>query len=115
MRVLCAVAEQHGARKVWPRAVGLTIMAHPRRPLVETAHALAVWAVDPPRPIKDVVGTYRSFLTRERDLAATERLDGDRPARPANVTPLRRETPEDRRQARQRKRAELLGLTLEAR
>lgn len=97
MRVLKAVAEDHPAAKaVWPREVGLAVMAFPRRPLVATAHELAGWAVDPPRPIRDVAATYRTFLKRARDLAATERLSEDgTPAteplsRPANVHPIRR-------------------------
>lgn len=103
-RVLKVVAEQHGARRVWPQAVGRVLMAHPRHPLVAQAHALAAWAVDPPRPIKDVVGTYRSFLARERELEATEHLAPDgTPASsngklPAGVTPIRgRRTEEDQR------------------
>lgn len=109
-RILKAVAEQHGARKVWPQAVGRVLMAHPRHPLVAQAHALAAWAVDPPRPVKDVVGTYRSFLTRERELEATEHLAPDgTPASgkaPAGVTHLRpNASAEERRMERQRQRA----------
>lgn len=78
MRILRAIAEDHPAAKaVWPREVGLAIMAYPRRPLVEAAHDLAGWAVDAKRPIKDVVATYRTFLKRERDRASIERLAGD--------------------------------------
>jgi hypothetical protein len=98
LRVLRAVAEQHNARKVWPLAVGRVVMAHPRHPLVATAHALAAWAVDPPREIRDVVSTYRRFLEQPscRELETTERLAADgtpatgngRP--PAGVTPIRR-------------------------
>jgi DNA-binding Lrp family transcriptional regulator len=78
MRILRAVAADHPmAKAVYPREVGLAIMAYPRRPLVETAHALAGWAVDPKRPIKDVASTYRTFLKRERDLASVERLATD--------------------------------------
>jgi hypothetical protein len=94
MRILKAVAEQHGAKKVWPQRVGVVIMHHPRHPLVKAAHALASWAVDPPRPIKDVVSTYETFLNRETELAATERLAEDgtvatTPAgTPAGVTPI---------------------------
>jgi DNA-binding transcriptional ArsR family regulator len=76
LRILRDVAEQHPkAKVVWPREVGLAIMAHPRAPLVATAHELAAWAVDPPRPIVDVARTYRTFLARTRDLAAIEQLD----------------------------------------
>lgn len=95
MRILQAVAEQHGCRKVWPLAVGRVIMANPRKPLVAQAHRLAVWAVDPPRAVKDVVATYGRFLADERELAAVESLAEDgTPAAPmsqqgANVTPIR--------------------------
>jgi hypothetical protein len=76
MRVLVAVAEQHGARKVWPLAVGRVVMAHPRHRLVGQAHALAAWAVTS-RRIVDVVSTYRGFLERDGEQAATERLADD--------------------------------------
>lgn len=96
MRILKAVAADHPtAKAVWPREVGLVIMAFPRRPLVATAHELARWAVDPPRPIKDVAATYRTFLKGERDLAAVERLADDGTptsapaARASNVHPIR--------------------------
>lgn len=81
--ILRTVAEQHAAREVYPLAVGRVLMAHRRKPLVRAAHALAVWAVDPPRPVRDVVATYRTFLERERDLAAVEPLDGE--GRPTDV------------------------------
>ncbi len=78
MRILKAVAADHPtAKAVWPREVGLVIMAFPRRPLVAAAHELARWAVDPPRPIRDVAATYRTFLKGERDLESTERLAAD--------------------------------------
>lgn len=78
LRVLRAVAEDHpGAKAVWPREVALAMTATPRRAHVATAHALAGWAVDPPRAIKDVVATYRTFLRRERDLASPERIAED--------------------------------------
>lgn len=94
-RILRAVAEQHGAAKVWPQAVGRAIMAHPNHPLVATAHALNVWAVDPGRKIKNVVQTYSTFLRRERELEGIESLAGggtpsSRPNLPSGVTPLRR-------------------------
>lgn len=77
MKILRQVAEDHGARKVWPLEVARAVTAHPRHPLVATAHALAAWAVDPPRPVRDVVATYRTFLGRERELASVERLAAD--------------------------------------
>lgn len=78
MATLKRVAAAHPqARKVWPEAVGRVVMNHPRRPLVKVAQALEVWAIDPPRPILDVVATYRTFLERERDLEATEALAPD--------------------------------------
>lgn len=73
--ILRQIAEDHGAKKVWPKALGQVLMAHPKHPLVATANAFAAWAVDPPRKITDVVGTYRTFLKRENQLEATERLD----------------------------------------
>lgn len=122
MKVLQRVAEEHGTRKVWPAAVAKTIMTRPRRPLVRTAHSLEVWAVDPPRPIQDVVGTYRTFLDRERDLAGLERLDEQ--GNPAaggpvgtvgpggTVHPLRGESPRDRqlRERQERDDASLAAL-----
>lgn len=98
-RVLCSVAEQHHTKKVWPLAVGRVVMAHPRHPLVATAHALAAWAVDPDRPVKDVVSTYRTFLGRRTELASTEFLAEDgTPGQvlgsgrlPDGVTPIRRD------------------------
>lgn len=88
MAVLKRVAEQHGAKRVWPRAVGLAIMAHPRHPLVKTAHALEGWAVDPGRQVKDVVSTYRTFLGRESELEGTERLAADGVPSAARPTPV---------------------------
>lgn len=93
-KILASVAaDQPNARKVWPRAVCRVVAGHPRHPLVQTAHALAAWAVDPPRPLKDVVATYRTFLEKEREMAAIEALDGARPRRPANVAPIRGREP----------------------
>jgi hypothetical protein len=107
-RILRAIAEQHPtAGPVWPLSVGKAIAAHPRHPLVAVAHELDGWAVDPPRPIRDVVGTYRTFLSKRRELAATEALAEDgtptnaRQGPPAGVTPIRgvapgrRGSPED--------------------
>ncbi len=94
MRILKAVAEQHGARKVWPQRVALVVMAHPRHALVGQAHRLAAWAVDAKRPIKDVVSTYTGFLERDGEMAARERLAEDgtptaaAPARGGNVHPI---------------------------
>lgn len=76
-KVLREVAAQHGAREVKPLALGRTIMARPRKPLVKAAHDFAAWAADPPRPILDVVASYRRWLDNERDLQATERLRDD--------------------------------------
>lgn len=90
MRVLRDVARQHNAREVTARGVALAMMAHPRHPLVASAYAFASWAADPPRPIRDVVASYRTWLSRERPLASTERLDDEGAGGvPATVTPLR--------------------------
>jgi hypothetical protein len=73
-RVLRSVAEQHGAREVTPRAVGHAIMGEPGRHYVAEAHALAAWAQAPPRPIRDVVGTYRTWLQRAQAYAGIESM-----------------------------------------
>lgn len=95
-RILRAIAEQHPtAGVVWPLSVGKAIATHPRHPLVGVAHELDGWAVDPPRPIRDVVATYRTFLDRRRELAAAEALaDDGTPTNaprgaPAGVHPIR--------------------------
>lgn len=92
MRVLVSIAETHGARKVWPMALGKLLIVNRHKPLVATAHELDQWAVDPPRPIKDVVGTYRTFLSRARDLQGVEPLADDglpgRAVTPAGVVTL---------------------------
>jgi hypothetical protein len=77
MKALREVAEQHNAREVSALALGRTIMARPRKPLVKAAFDFAAWAADPPRPIRDVVASYRTWLDRERDLAGTEVLGPD--------------------------------------
>jgi hypothetical protein len=73
-RILRSVAEQHHAREVTPRAVGHAMMGEPGRHYVAEAHALAAWAQAPPRPIRDVVGTYRTWLQRAQAYAGTESL-----------------------------------------
>lgn len=77
LRVLRSVAETHGAKKVWPLRLGKLLMQNRHKPLVATAHALDQWAVDPGRPIKDVVSTYSTFLARERELEGVEPLRDD--------------------------------------
>lgn len=95
LRVLTAVAEQHGCKRVWPLEVGRAVMARPRHPLVAVAHELAGWAADPPRPITDIVATYRTFLKNAKELASVERLAADGtptasiPPHPPGVTSLR--------------------------
>lgn len=120
LRILRAVAGDHpGARKVWPRAVGQAVMAHPRHPLVATAHAVAIWAVDPPRPIRDVVATYRTFLERERELASPEQLAGDGTpssaprSTPDGVTQLRPRTVSELKYLEKRERDERRAEALE--
>lgn len=76
-KILRHIAADHGAKKVWPLAVGRVVMAHPRKPLVRAAHDFAAWAVDPPREIKDAVATYRNWLNRVPELEAIERLAPD--------------------------------------
>jgi hypothetical protein len=82
--------------------VAQVIMARPRRPAVKAAHDLAAWAEDPPRPVKDVVATYRRWLDNERDLACVEPMPGEGP--PATVTRLRPASAEEQRLERQRRR-----------
>lgn len=88
-RVLRSLAEQHNAREVTPRAVGLVMMGHPGRRYVEEAHALAAWAQAPPTPIKDVVGRYRTWLGRANTYAGTENLGAPSTNGHANVRPIR--------------------------
>lgn len=75
--VLREVAAQHNARRVTALALGRLMMEPSRRhkPFVKAAHDFATWAADPPRPIKDVVASYRTWIDRERDLQAIERVD----------------------------------------
>lgn len=73
-RLLVKVAEQHGAKEVKPLALGRVMMGRPRKPFVKSAHDFAAWAADPPRPIRDVVASYRTWIDREKDLQVTERL-----------------------------------------
>jgi DNA-binding transcriptional ArsR family regulator len=89
------VAEQHNARPVTARAVALTIMGNPGRRFVSEAHAFAAWAQSPPRPIKDVVGSYRTWLKRAEVFAGVEQIvplaSNESAARfDENVRPLRR-------------------------
>lgn len=74
--LLRSVAVQHNAKEVLPLALARVMMAPERRrkPFVKAAHDFAAWAVDPPRAIKDVVATYRTWLDREKSLQAIERL-----------------------------------------
>lgn len=77
IKLLREIAADHNAKDPSPLALARAMMRQPRKPFVKTAYDLSSWAADPPRPIKDVVGTYRTFLDRAHDLAATERLDDD--------------------------------------
>lgn len=111
-RVLNEVAVQHNAKRITPLALGRCLMANDRKPLVATAHELWQWAADPPRPIRDVLSTYRTFLRRAPDLAAVEHLgeDGRPAARPragGNVSQLR---PRDEQQERWASAARAEGL-----
>jgi hypothetical protein len=77
--VLRSVAEQHGAREVTPLALARLMMAPDRRrkPFVRAAHDFASWAADPPRPIRDAVSSYRTWVDRERNLQGIEPVPGD--------------------------------------
>lgn len=101
-RVLREVARTSpSAKEVYPREVGLALVAFPKRAHVAVAYELAGNAVDPKRPIKDVAKTYRTYLSNARDLASPERLDEsgvptDVSGTSGNVTPLRRTARLDR-------------------
>lgn len=108
-RLLREVAEQHGSRRVWPLQMGRLMMRNSKRPLVARAHDLHEWAVDPGRRVKDVLATYRTFLSDAPQLEGFEVLDEEgRPAaRPAgNVVVLGRSSEAARRAEEKRLRAE---------
>lgn len=86
LRLLNDVAAQHGLPVVRKLAVGRAVMNHPRKPHVATARALHTWAADPPRPIRNVVGTFSTWLGKERDLAGPEQWRAGDGVLPANVT-----------------------------
>lgn len=73
-KILRGIAEQHGAREVTPRAVGLVVMSHRNHALVKEAYALASWCADR-NGIKDVVARYRTWLGNASAMAGIERLD----------------------------------------
>jgi hypothetical protein len=73
--ILRDIAEQHNAREVTPRGIGLAIQGHPGRRFVGVAYELASWAQTPSRPVRDVVGTYRTFLDRAPTYAGVEQFD----------------------------------------
>lgn len=109
-RVLTSVAEQHNARIVNLRAVGLAMLGHPGRRYVEIAHDLASWAQAPPRPIVDVTATYRTFLKREPQRAGVEPLGlavaaSAPPSSQLALVRGGRRDPEAERMARQARRA----------
>jgi hypothetical protein len=72
--ILRDVAEQHNAREVTLRGVGLAIMGNPGRRFVAVAYELASWA-QTGRRIRDAVGTYRTFLGRADVFAGVEQFD----------------------------------------
>lgn len=74
--ILRRVAADHNAREVKPLALGRMMMGRPHKPFVKSAHDFAAWAADPPRPIRDAVASYRTWLDNERDLQTTEKLPG---------------------------------------
>lgn len=107
MRVLREAATERGAQAVTARGVGRALMDYPRKPLVATAVELRAWLLDGAgrsRQCRDVVARYRKWLRNEADLAAVERLEGDRVAGPeAGVVPLRRRESESDRKAREKR------------
>lgn len=76
MAVLKGVAMQHNAKAVTALAVANLMMAPQRKhkPFVAAAYDFASWAVEPPRPIRDAVASYRTWIDRCPDLAGVERL-----------------------------------------
>lgn len=86
-RILKSVAADHNAQCVWPQAVAKAMVGHRHKPHVAVAHELAVWAVDPPRPIRSVVGTYVTFLKKARDIEGRERWDGSAPDNVHRIRP----------------------------
>lgn len=107
-RLLTPIAEAHNARRVWPQALGRLVLANRNKPLVAVAHELSVWSVDPPRPIKDVVATYATFLGKARTLQGVERLADD--GAPSNVLQHRRP---DKRTVRDEQRERWLAAARE--
>jgi hypothetical protein len=95
-RVLREVAEQHNAKPVTVRGVGLAIMGNPGYRYVAEAYKLASWS-QTSRQVKDAVGTYRQWLTNADQCAGVEQVDdrGYPAASPltvaagGNVTPMR--------------------------
>jgi hypothetical protein len=79
--ILRTVAKQHNAKAVSALALARTMMGRPRKPFVRAAHDFSAWAADPPRPIRDVVASYRTWLDREHDLADVERIGAAVPPR----------------------------------
>lgn len=82
--LLREVAAQHQAKAVSAAGLGRMMMGRPRKPFVKAAHDFAAWAEDPPRQIRDVLGTYRRWLDNESDLEGGEKLDED--GHPAGMT-----------------------------
>lgn len=76
--VLSDVAVQHNAREVTPRGVALAIEGAPGRRYVAVAYELASWAQSG-RVVKDVVATYRTFLSKADIAAGVESLDAPKP------------------------------------
>lgn len=74
-KVLRETAVQFNAKEVTPRGVGLAIMGFPGRRFVGTSYELASWAQTAERTIKDVVGTYRTFLDRAPIYAGVENFE----------------------------------------
>lgn len=75
--VLDALARAHHAKAITMRQIGMVIMARPRHPIVRAAHDCVAYFIERKPPRKDVVATYRNWLDRCDQLAATEPLPGD--------------------------------------
>lgn len=75
--VLDTLARAHGAKAITLRQLGMVIMARPRYPIVRAAHDCVAYFIERKPPRKDVVATYRNWLDRCDQLAATEQLPSD--------------------------------------
>lgn len=86
-RTLRQLAAEHNAGKVWPLAVGRSMLANPERPYVRAALDMAAWASGNSRRLRDVPATYRKWLERVDPIEGVEQLDEQ--GRPAGASGAR--------------------------